>query len=88
MDTHSVEITPLPEYRYAFADSAVGRLVVVLTRASVVDVILGDGLDDMLAEARSRHPGASFVPDLGEHADWVAAIVDRFDPTARLRRAG
>ena len=70
---------PASSYRYACAESAVGRLLVVMTEEAVVDIILGDDLAEMLRAASARHPGARFVPDHGVHADRVALIVKRFE---------
>ena len=66
-------------YRYACTDSAVGRLLVVMTETAVVDVILGDDFAHMLGAASARHPGATFTPDRGVNAGWVAQIVKRFE---------
>jgi len=66
-------------YRYACAESSVGRLLVVMTQNGVVDVIWGDCLKQMLSAAMARHHEAGFIPDRGEHAQWVAAVVKRIE---------
>ena len=64
-------------FRYACAESSVGRILVVMTDYGVVDVIRGDSLRELLAAAVARHPAAGMIPDRGVHALWVAAVVKR-----------
>ena len=66
-------------YRYACAESSVGRLLIVMTETGVVDVVSGDSRQELLSAAMARHPGFGFMPDRGEHAHWVAAVVRRIE---------
>lgn len=66
-------------YRYACAESSVGRLLIVMTEHGVVDVVSGDNLKQLLSSAAARHPGHGFIPDRGVHAHWVAAVVRRIE---------
>ena len=65
-------------YRYACAESSVGRLLIVMSENGVVDFIRGENLMQLLSRALTLHPGASLIPDRGVHTNWVAAIVRRF----------
>ena len=66
-------------YRYACAESGVGRLLVLMTENGVVDVVSGDNLGQLLSSALARHPGCGFIPDRGVHTHWVAAVVRRVE---------
>lgn len=66
-------------YRYAYAESRFGRLLVVMTQRGVTDVISADGSELLLSSAMARHPGAGFIPDRNVHARWVAAVVQRIE---------
>lgn len=81
-ETRQRQDAPESAYRYSCAESAVGRLLVVMTDDAVVDVILGDDLNGLLEDAAARHPGARFVADCGVHDAWVARIVSRFEKPA------
>lgn len=65
--------------RYAFVESASGRLLVLMSRRGVVDVILGDEKVPMLSAAAKRFPAMGFLPDRGAHLEWVAAVVKRVE---------
>jgi len=65
--------------RYSYYESSSGRLLVLMSRRGVVDVILGDEKLQMLLAAAKRFPATGFVPDRGAHAEWVAAVVTRFE---------
>ena len=65
--------------RYECAESATGRLLVLMSDEGVVDVIRGETLAHMLYQARSHLPGMAFVPDRGRHPEWVAAVVKRLE---------
>ena len=74
--------TPLPNaqfFRYAFAESSVGRVLVVMSEQGVADIISGDSPKEMLSAALARHPGSGMIPDRGAHAVWVAAVVRRIE---------
>jgi len=66
-------------YRYACAESSVGRLLILMTENGVVDVVSGDNLKQLLSFAMARHPGYGFIPDRGVHTHWVAAVVRRIE---------
>ena len=66
-------------YRYACAETSVGRLLVVMTEDGVVDVIRGDSRKELLSAALARHTGACLIPDRGVHAQWVASVVKRIE---------
>jgi hypothetical protein len=74
---HAVEAEHF--FRYAYAESGVGRILVVMTDAGVVDIIRGDNRKELLCAALARHPGAGLIPDRGVHMQWVAAIVKRIE---------
>ena len=65
--------------RYSYAESAAGRLLVLMSDQGVVDVILGEDKVGMLSCAANRFPARGFVPDRGVHDTWVAAIVKRLE---------
>lgn len=64
---------------YALVESSLGRLLVVMSRQGVVDVLLGESRARLLADAKKRFPGSILVPDHGAHGDWVAAVVTRIE---------
>ena len=70
-------------YRYASADSDVGRLLVVMSDEGLVDVIRGETQGELLRRAASRYPWGSFTPDDGAHDVWVARVVERFEQPMR-----
>jgi len=76
--------------RYAYAESSVGWLLIVIGETGVADVILGDSPRQMLSCALKRFPGMGLFPDLGAHAEWVAAVIARieFGVLAAQARAG
>jgi len=65
--------------RYACVETSMGRLLVVMSDRGVVDVILGDSLEQMLSSALKRFPDAGLFPDRGHHSEWVAAVVKRVE---------
>lgn len=65
--------------RYAYAESASGRLLVLMSRRGVVDVILGDDRVQLLKAAAKRFPSMGFIPDRGVHSEWVAVVVKRIE---------
>lgn len=65
--------------QYTYAESAIGRLLVLMSDHGVVDVILGDERVQMLSCAARRFPARGFVPDRGAHSEWVAAVVKRLE---------
>jgi len=65
--------------RYAFVESSIGRLLVVIGENGVVDVVLGDSPRQMLSSALARFPGMGLFPDRGASADQVAAVVKRIE---------
>jgi len=80
-ETHR-STAPERSYRYACADSDVGPLLVVMSEDGLLDVILGESLDELLRAAAAWHPGVCFTPDRGIHAEWVASVVRRFEQPA------
>ena len=79
MSHSSRPIHGAPLYRFACVESSVGRILIAMTDRGVVDIIRGDSRAELLRAALTRHPGADFVPDSGEHAHWVAAILKRIE---------
>jgi hypothetical protein len=66
-------------YRYAYVETSVGRLLVVMTDEGIVDVVSGEDRKELVSTAMARHPGKGFIPDRGVHTHWVAAIVRRIE---------
>ena len=74
---HSPYVEPF--YRYACAESSVGRLLILMSETGVVDCIRSDSSEQLLFAAAARYPGVGFIPDRGRHANWVAAAVKRLE---------
>jgi hypothetical protein len=66
-------------YRYACAESSMGRILVLMTDEGVVDVFRGDSRKELLRAALAHHPGAGLIPDRGAHLQWVAAVVKNIE---------
>ena len=68
--------------RYAVSTTKAGRVMVLMSRTGVVDVVLVPDdttprdWSEMLAE---RFPGTRFILDQGERGSWAAAVVARLD---------
>ena len=68
--------------RYAVSTTQAGRVMVLMSRTGVVDVVLipddttPTDWSEMLAE---RFPSTRFILDQGERGSWAAAVVARLD---------
>ena len=72
---------------YAFADTALGRVIVGATAAGICFVGIGDRDDALLAELQGDYPKAELAADpdgLGETVAEVAAALDGREPHAAL----
>jgi len=72
---------------YAFADSALGRVIVGATRTGICFVGLGDDETGLLAELRGDYPKATLAADpdgLGATVAEVAATLEGREPHAAL----
>jgi AraC family transcriptional regulator of adaptative response/methylated-DNA-[protein]-cysteine methyltransferase len=64
---------------YAFADTAVDRILVAMSEGGVVEVSFVESDEQALASASARLRGATLEPDEGAHAEWVAAVVSHVE---------
>jgi len=67
---------------YVESRTRAGRVLIVMSRAGVVDIVLAEpGVrpSGVLASLRSRFPNAVLLPDDGSRGSWAAVVVARFD---------
>jgi AraC family transcriptional regulator of adaptative response/methylated-DNA-[protein]-cysteine methyltransferase len=67
---------------YTLVDSTLGRLLVGTTEHGVCLVAFGESDRELAAEAARRFARAELSPAVGEHAEWVAAVVRLVDAPA------
>jgi len=67
---------------YVSTMTRVGRVIVVMSRSGVVDVVLdgcGSTPSESLARLRSRFPSTLLIPGDGASGTWAAAVVARLE---------
>ena len=67
---------------YVESQTRAGRVLIVMSRTGVVDIVLaepGARPSDALASMHARFPDTVLLPDGGAHGSWAAAVVARLD---------
>ena len=64
---------------YAFADTPVDRILVVMSSSGVAQVSFVTADESALAAAAAQFKGAALEPDAGAHVMWMDAVVSQIE---------
>lgn len=68
--------------RFAIGPSSLGKVLVASSNTGVVCILIGDQLESLVEDLRTRFPGANVVPAAGDYQHLMDRVIDHVENPA------